>query len=832
MDKMNEDLIQCALKKDPEDISDLLSKGADLFVKNEDGENLLGIALRNKNFETFEYLLKVSKGGKKIDVNNIDNNGVTVLMRSFLSNRSEEVFELLVDAGLDVNIGGDTYETSLLQKAIRVDDAGMIIKLLRAGANPNLVDDELGVGLLHMFLSTSIVVNIHEVVDEFIKAGADLNLQTKEGFTPLMMAFKRPERLLGDINYKNHIIACSNMINSGLIDFSIRDKYGADSLSYFLRNHLNFTWGRFMKNVSSIDKKKNGIEYSDEDVERIRGYYSGLFIDNSKINNEIKNDFFKNNVDLNSKYLWVNEKSDIEFESNNGFAMIEHVSKTILTVVDKRGELDKLFDELTLNNFDLNQKDGMNNTFGIYLFQLITFLAASQAKANREMINVVIDKILDLNLDLNNGIVGKTVSNDHRAKVSDGVEDELIASYLFSLIPIIGDKAFEILDKYKGNNNRIYLSSVDTDGVSKQVEPFDVVVSLSDVNALNKMVELGFDLNEQLKTKGTKFITSPLVKWVLHSTQEHQMLDDFNFGANLIELGADVNLVLSSGDRAIALCSSEHKFNLLVSSGADVFFKNEKGENFLEFASKSPKNTIQYFKPLFEIYRKSNVDEFKLSADSIVLNLIKDSKDKSIKEFKPSIILINSIFPNELQENFKTGIELKNKERMLVRLNNDVEMAEQYLNGLVIQENIDEFSEKLKNAIEKRDSFELEIEAVKNKIKVGGDTSLLDYRDEFGNTPLLEATALGNIDFVEMCIFAGADINQKNNNDDNAILTAMLKDNYQVFEFLLKKGADIDAVNKNGESVRRLIGADEGFDRYVELLNTFESNNKVNNQLK
>ena len=73
--------------------------------------------------------------GQKIDVNGRSTDGATALLWAVHGN-DDEVADLLIQAGADVNLSND-YRMTPLVLACTNANPGMVARLLKAGANPN-----------------------------------------------------------------------------------------------------------------------------------------------------------------------------------------------------------------------------------------------------------------------------------------------------------------------------------------------------------------------------------------------------------------------------------------------------------------------------------------------------------------------------------------------------------------------------------------------------------------------------------------------------------------------------------------------------------------------
>ena len=90
---------------------------------------------------------------------------------------------------------------------------------------------------------------------------------------------------------------------------------------------------------------------------------------------------------------------------------------------------------------------------------------------------------------------------------------------------------------------------------------------------------------------------------------------------------------------------------------------------------------------------------------------------------------------------------------------------------------------------------------------VGKEHFFINIPNKGGNTPLLSASLnqYCKVTFMDKIIKMGANINAKNNNEDNAMHLACLRSNKDVVRFLLVQGIDYNAINKQGKTPRDIL---------------------------
>jgi ankyrin repeat protein len=176
----------------------LIAKKADVNATNEFGVKPLTEAARQSNARLVKMLLDA---GAKVDSANPD--GETALMTA-ITGGDVSVVQMLVNAGANVNTVEKFHnQTPLMYAAAANRNAGQMVKLLLSkGADvkpralysdwPSQVTSEpraqyRSVGGLNALLYAA-RSGCYPCVEDLIAAGADVNLPTPEGITPLMIA--------------------------------------------------------------------------------------------------------------------------------------------------------------------------------------------------------------------------------------------------------------------------------------------------------------------------------------------------------------------------------------------------------------------------------------------------------------------------------------------------------------------------------------------------------------------------------------------------------------------------------------------------------------------
>jgi len=159
----------------------LLSKGADVNLKNKMNITALTIAVINNDITSTEFLL--NHNADVIIASTINN--MTPLMFA-LQNKNDKIVNMLNRNVKDINIL-DAHGNTALLIAITVDSLNMkVIKKLVTDTNQINIFNNFGVSPLFK----AVFLDHIELVDYLLKNGADVNLKNNDGLSVLEVASK------------------------------------------------------------------------------------------------------------------------------------------------------------------------------------------------------------------------------------------------------------------------------------------------------------------------------------------------------------------------------------------------------------------------------------------------------------------------------------------------------------------------------------------------------------------------------------------------------------------------------------------------------------------
>ena len=815
-DEINSQLKQAVMMGTQDDVIDALSKGADLFLKDNKGNSLLATAAFKRNFETFNFLLQVDKGGKKIDLNETNYAQQNIIMAMIEGKCDLSFVKTVIEAGADVNAYKGMVLPPLMY-ALAHEDEELFGLLLEAGADVNVQLKETLATPLLMLTTTATSKNMDKMCVRLLEAGADVNAQDRNGRTPLMNLKLRSKSFMKQIEVKSTVKTEKLLINHPNLNVGVTDVGGADTLFYYMSE------GQVTKEALKLIELGSKIDVWQElfisknvktsTAHLIMSYAAGL--SNKFMEKSLEEK--KSAQNAPASQTGQAAQNQPAPQSPNGWG----IGAGMMPVEEDDGmpkNVDELYDMvmglMKNENIDLTRKNSLGNS--------IAALAMMGS-----------DDFVERWLNDNNPVVDKIYEFDR--KTANLREVLIINKWISS-----GSSAStEILDRLLKLGIQSTYSKDGTDVIGSTEPLFNAITSVN-VNAVQLLLQDGLDPNMQLKvTKDSEFY-SPLRIFAtgimdgnynkalsdLHKQKElkkayeeneangvensiitkdtyekicenienlekvSETVDNYRMLiiSELINAGVDVNLIDKNNRTPIFYANDEKTYEILKNFGADIFAENENKENYLMY-----------------LLTKAN----KPKILSLVLNEYKDLNDPlGVRPFYEIAFNEESLNSSNLSDNIINNLTLllNDEDKKSLIHNRQIkslkENLERYEKRLITQKEPSAYgyNEKLIENLEK------DIGSLKAKLEEMGEPKKIEYKDinyqdENGNSPLLIACAMSNNRFARFFLEIGSDIELENAMKETPLMHAISSNDPTLVELLISAGADATKVNAEGKSV-------------------------------
>ena len=239
-------------KEDSLRLKQLLDAGADINDVDEDGLTVLMYAVVDKKKKIIPQLLQAGA-----DVNASVEDGFTILMNECKEGHADTVKQLL-KTNVDVNVADKDGLTALMYASDQ-GNAAIVKQLLKAGANVNVADkngwtplmyaNSKSKGAVKQLLKAGANVNAvdkdgdtvliqasyqgnTDIVKELLKAGANVNTADKDGVTALMAALKGDydDRHLWEKEIDNSSLHIARLLLKAGADVNTKNQEGKTAL--------------------------------------------------------------------------------------------------------------------------------------------------------------------------------------------------------------------------------------------------------------------------------------------------------------------------------------------------------------------------------------------------------------------------------------------------------------------------------------------------------------------------------------------------------------------------------------------------------------------------
>ena len=735
--------------------------GTDIYLKTREGMNCLHFAASRAHLNLCKALMK--KHNFKGDT--ADNYGWTALHRS-AQNGNYDVVKFFADNGTDIFLkmeeGNDCLHIAALNGHLKLCE-----KLVAEHKfDVNMVDNLGWTALHHSARNGS-----YELIEFFIKMGADIHLKTNDGQNCFHIAarFEHLNLCKTLIDIHNFDVDMTNSMGWTVLHFSAQSG-SHDLIDFFVKKgvnvlletragnnslHIAASNGHLSLCETLITKYKLDVKMTDNDG------WTAL-------------SFAAENGSYELIEFFVEKKIDIYQKTNDG--------KNCLHIAASKGHFNLCKTLIEKINFNVDMVDNKKWTALHYAAQ----------KGSYELMNYFIAKGTDVLLKTKDGLnclhiaasnghlnLCKTLINEINFDVNIADDEGRTALYCSAqsgndeLFGFIADKGTNIFLKTKGGQNCLHIAAGrgHFNLCKTLIEKINFNVHMVDNKkwaALHYAAQNGsYKLMKYFIAKGTDVLlkTEDGLN-CLHIAACHGHL---NLCKTLVnEINFDVNIADDEGWTALhrsAQSGNDELFGFIADKGTDVFLKTKGGQNCLHIASLSGDLNlcnILIGKYKFDVHMTDNRGwrALHFSAQS--------GKYKNVKLFADK----------------KTDIYLKTKEGVNCL---HIAAAHGHLN-------------LCKTLIEEH-TFDVHI------------------CDEYGWTALHYSVKNGNYEMIKFFIDMGSDIYLKVNDGSNCLHIAALHGHFNLSKMLLDNyNFDVHFANNEGVTALHFAAKNGNFELFLYLL--------------
>lgn len=553
----NDKLMSAVIRGDFDMASEALQSGADIHLKTTKGNNLLYVAASRKQEEMFDELLNIEKDGKKIDLNTRNNMGATTLMDFIREDGFINYTRKLLEAGANPNIYTNDGMSPLIQACAdkKIDEVQVLLEY-KADVNYQIQDTKTSAFLMASSQSSMAICEILK------NNGADVNALDAFGKNALITAIFKTDSFMKKREKAEHKALCLFLSDIGI------------DLDYVAPSGMTALW------AASVNKNKELTEHLlDKGVKADVWHEIGL---------EGK---------MSALHIWMNSQET------------------------------ELVKKLIDNGAKLEVKDEIGNTAAAYGFM------------NSNMRELM----MELNADVNSFFYQKKSSKDEEEKKipvishiinSGNKQKELVTEMIKRGAKVTFEE--ESLQKYEPIAIAIASSAydiVDTLLATKQIDVNKLIkistmgtpmtaLMLTVSGSVNNSFSAYLEKMEQLKLikaakeqndkNGVKsnLISDEAMQEIEEDLKQMEGLagklkeERKKIFDSLIKDGADVNLVDENGRSSIFMAASGEYGKWLKEEGADLFKKDNDGNNPLIYSILNNKSELMPF--LIKEYKESN----------------------------------------------------------------------------------------------------------------------------------------------------------------------------------------------------------------------------------
>lgn len=707
-EKLNEKLSTAVMEGNIKELHQLLNEGANLHVLAARGNNLLSVAANRKKRAMFEELLTLEQDGKKLDINNQDIAGATLLLNAVKEEGMTYYVNRLLELGADPNIPSNDGMVPLI-KAVAAGKKEEIEILLNCPmTNVNYAISGTGTTALLMAATAAGGADNLEISKLLLEKGADINAHDSSGKNVLLNSLFRIKQFMKKAEKEDLKELIKFFINQD-IDLNYVAPSGMTAF-WAAANELAHKEGDPQILQMMLDKGVNTNVWHSVGME---GISSALHAISHVMGTKVDLKFVQKVIALGANF----NAPDEDGNTPAAFAYLKPQSREM--ALELNGDVNAI----------IYSKDAKKKVMKLPVVAAVAYDGDNGVEVMEEMIN-------------RGAIV--TFQHDEAAKDKEPIIIAIGAgaNKMFNLLLDSNqiDPNMKIKSSFTGQETSL-LSYIVDERSNKQLT--DALAQKSQILKIKKAREIDIQNGVQSIIDQEGFDKLDETLKAIDELEEILKKNRKAMYDKLLSKGADVNLKNEHEESAIFFANSPTTLQWLIDSNVDLFIKNKDGDDLLLDSIKNNKKKIIPF--VLEQYRQArnpsvatmfydlaffdaNSEYHRQNITNGILNTLSEEQRN---------ILSPKIIPNT------DPVEYEPEKDILV---NHINYVDEDGNSPILV------------ACANNNSY-----LVKLYKRLGGD---INIANKHGETPLMHAIGASNLQLVEFLIEHGADLNAQTLGDD------------------------------------------------------------------
>jgi serine/threonine-protein phosphatase 6 regulatory ankyrin repeat subunit B len=602
--QLDEELMQAVINGDIEKATQAIVDGANIHIKTPKGNNLLYVAATKNQYSMFSWLLEIEKDGKKIEINNQNNDGSTTLLELISENGMNKYIRKLIEFKADPNITSKDGMSPLILACSekKIDTVELLLEI------PNIkINYQIPHTLTSAFLMA--VSQSSLPICELLKAkGANINALDSQGKNALITSIYKTTQYMKKKEKAEHEALCLFLVDSGI------------DLNYEAPSGMTAFWA-----ASLLESPKIAM----------------AILDKGTINVDVWHEIGLEGR-TSAMHLWCNKKNP---------EMVQRLHKlgAKLGTLDANGNTPEAygFSNKHLRKTMLDLNADVNSIVHI-----------GGLKADNQVIKIpVISQVISGGND-EKEIVEEMIN---RGAIVTFPEEMQSYEPIMISISLGADEIVESLLRTKQINLN---KPIKTNPLSSNMTPLQLLVSgitSQKINAFLEQKQLIKELQKAKAQNDKNNIQSNLINTedfekinedlkkieAIEQELDRRRKDMFDL---MIMNGADVNQVNEDDRSAIFFCANTEYANWLKEKKADFFLKDKNGNNPLIYSIINNKNNlIEYLKYEYKDVQDETINNvfYQLAFTEVKNYLQQENLEKGIREYIKDEVPVEEIFKEE-----------------------------------------------------------------------------------------------------------------------------------------------------------------------------------------